>query len=76
MEFDEIDFTTAFLQSGIATRDVYIVPPKESKDRFVYWLLLTAAYGLVNANAKWQEEIDGYLLSLGFEQSVYIPQLF
>lgn len=48
----KIDFKSAFLQSGPACRDVYVVPPLESKSRFVYYLLNTAAYGLVNASAK------------------------
>jgi len=40
------------------------------------WLLLTAAYGLVNAGAKWQEHIDSFLLQIGFIHVIYIPQLF
>jgi len=72
----KIDFKSAFLQSGQAIRDVYVKPPRESKEKFVYWLLLTAAYGLVNASAKWQEEIDGSLKILGFHQLIYVPQLF
>jgi len=72
----KIDFKSAFLQSGAVERDVYVVPPRESKDRFHYWLLLTAAYGLVNASAKWQAKIDGSFLEMGFKQLVYIPQLF
>lgn len=44
--------------------------------REFYWLLLTAAYGLVNANAKWQQHSDDFLRSIGFEQLVYVPQLF
>ena len=62
----KIDFKSAFLQSGQAIRDVYVVPPGESKERFVYWLLLTAADGLVKKSAKWQEEVDGSLKQLGF----------
>ena len=46
------DVKSAFLQTGKAQRDVYVVLPRESHDRAHYWLLLTAAYGLVNANAK------------------------
>lgn len=57
-------------------RDVYVVPPKESADRQHLWLLLAAAYGLVNANAKWQEHSDNLLQDLGFKQLVYVPQLF
>jgi len=73
----KIDFSSAFLQSGEAQRDVYVVPPKEcsTRSRF-YWLLLSAAYGLVNASAKWQEELDGFFLSIGFTQSIFVPQLF
>jgi len=35
-----------------------------------------AAYGLVNANAKWQKHSDEVLRSMGFAQLVYVPQLF
>ena len=41
-----------------------------------YWLLLTAAYGLVNASAKWQDQSDSFLRELGFAQLIYAPQLF
>lgn len=40
------------------------------------WLLLTAAYGLVNANAKWQSQSDQVMFDLGLTQSVHVPQLF
>jgi len=72
----KIDFTSAFLQTGNAERDVYVVPPRECGDRSNYWLLLTAAYGLVNANAKWQKQSDDVLRSFGFNQLVYVPQVF
>ena len=45
------DVKAAFLQTGEAHRDVYVRPPRDSKMKSTYlWLLLTAAYGLVNAN--------------------------
>jgi len=72
----KIDFTSAFLQAGDATRDVYVIPPRESSDKMFRWLLLTAAYGLVNAGAKWQEHIDSFLLQIGFIHVIFIPQLF
>lgn len=62
----KIDFKSEFLQSGCAECKVYVIPPRECKNSSFYWLLLTAAYGLVNANAKWQEEIDSAFTSLGF----------
>jgi len=73
----KIDFKSAFLQTGNAKRDVYVVPPRECSTRSShYWLLLAATYGLVNANAKWQEHSDHFLSSIGYKQLSYIPQLF
>ena len=40
------------------------------------WLLLTAAYGLVNANAKWHFQSDNLMLVIGLTQSTHVPQLF
>ncbi len=48
----KIDFTSAFLQTGDAKRDVYVVSPRECRKRSCCWVLLTSAYGVVNANAK------------------------
>lgn len=72
----KIDVKLAFLQTGSALRDVYVVPPRESPRRPFYCLLLTAAYGLVNASAEWQRHSDDFLRSLGFLQLVHVPQLF
>ena len=72
----KIDFTSAFIQTGDAKRDIYVVPPRECHDKSFYWLLLTSAYGLVNANSKWQEHCDYLFTSLGLTQSRYVPQLF
>ena len=72
----KIDFTSAFLQTGDAKRDVYVIPPRECKNRSFYWLLLTSAYGLVNANAKWQEHCDHLFVNIGLTQSRFVPQLF
>ena len=72
----KIDFVSAFLQIGDAKRDVYAIPPRECRKRSFYWLLLTSAYGLVNSNAKLQENRDHLSSSLGLTQSRFIPQLF
>lgn len=37
---------------------------------------MTAAYGLVNANKKWQVQSDFVLLEIGFQQLPPISQLF
>jgi len=52
-----------------------VIPPRKcsTRTRF-YWLLLAAAYGLVNA--KWQETSDSFLHSIGLTQIIYVSQLF
>lgn len=57
---------SGFLQTGAAKRSVYVIPPHKSADRFCcLWLLFSASYGLVNANAKAQVQLDNLLLVLG-----------
>ena len=71
------DAKGAFLKTGKAQRHVYVIPPIESRMRLTHrWLLLVAAYGLVNSGAKWQHQSDDLLLELGLTQSKYVPQLF
>lgn len=72
----KIDVKSAFLQTGSAERDVYVRPPHESAIKSHYWLLLTAAYGLVNANAKWQVLSDSLFCDIGLTQLRHVPQLF
>ena len=55
---------------------MYVVSPRECAKRCHYWLLLAAAYGLVNAGAKWQMVSDALLRNIGFTQHRYMPQLF
>ena len=50
----KIDVKSAFLQTGPAERQIYVIPPRESSHKHELWLFLTAAYGPVNDNAKWQ----------------------
>ena len=72
----KIDFASAFLQIGEAKRDVDLVPPRECRRKSFYWLLLTSTYGLVNSNAKLQENCDFLFSNLGFSQSRFVPQPF
>ncbi len=72
----KVDFKSAFLQTGPAERDVYVRPPKADKSRFTLWRLNVAAYGLVNANAKWQNQSDALLAECGLRQLAFMPQLF
>lgn len=66
-----------FFQTGQAARDVYVILPWEIDDLGnSLWLLLTAAYGLVNSNSKFQAQSDDMLLDLGFGKFPLVPQLF
>lgn len=72
-----VDAKTAFLHIGKAQREVYVIPPIESEMRSTHlWLLLAAAYGLVNSNAKWQAKSDGRIYEIGLKQCQNIRQLF
>lgn len=69
------DVKSAFLQTGNAERQIYVKPPRECKMRSTHlWLLLTAAYGLVNA--KWQVQSGACGYELGLRECQQIPQLF
>ena len=72
----KIHITRAFLQTGSAQRDVYVIPPRECSNREFYWLLLAASYGLLNTNAKWQKHSDATFEKLGLLNVAYVPQLF
>lgn len=73
----KIDVTTAFLQTGSAERDVYVLPLRQSRDKErCVWILLTAAYGLIKPNAKWNVLRDTILSYIGFCQTTVLPQLF
>ena len=72
----KIDVEMAFHQSGKAERNVYVIPPKDSRLRNEYWLLLVAGYGLINSNAKWQFVSDNSLLQIGLKCVPEIQQLF
>ena len=68
------DVKNAFLQTGLAQRDVYVISPRESTSRKSLRLLLAAAHGLVNSNSNWQLQSDRALLNMGLEQCRQIPQ--
>lgn len=77
MESSQNYFKSALLQTGRDERNVYVVPPPESSECCKsYWLLLTAAYLLVNATAKWQAYSDNLLYKLGLCQVIQVSQLF
>lgn len=71
------DVRAVFLQTGCSSKHVNVIPPRKTSDhKNALWLLLTAASGLVNANAKFQLQSDNSLSDIGFLSITVIPQLF
>lgn len=71
------DDTAAFLHTSNAQRDVYFKPPRESKITSThYWLLPTAAYGLLNDSPKLQNQADLKIIDYVFTQCRSFSQLF
>lgn len=70
------DAEAAFMQTGKSSRDVYVIPPIESGFRNILWLLVFAAYGVVNSNSKWQRNLTMFFFKLGMHAMPEIPQLF
>lgn len=58
------DVKAAFLQTGLAQRDVDVRPTCRSKDKRHYWLLLSVVYELVNASSEFQFQSDEQILTL------------
>lgn len=73
---DRADAKVAFMRIGRANRDVHVRPPRESRNKIYYWLLLAPAYVLVNWNAKWQHQCDEAMFKLGLLHLSLVYQLF
>ena len=70
------DVRSAFLQSEVIDRDVYVQPPAERQKPGMVWKLNKPAYGLEDASRKWFQSTESTLLSLGMIQSLSDKCLF
>lgn len=71
------DVKTAYLQTGISDKEVYVKPRSEGKMRSSQpGLMLTPESGLVNTNVKWQMKSDECFLNLRLIECQKIPQHF
>lgn len=70
------DVKAAFIQTGQALRDLFVINPCQCTTTDMYWILLTATNGLDNANVKCQSQSDQKCFDLGLEQCRALPQLF
>lgn len=71
------EVTSSLLQTGMEQRDVHVRLFRENIMKSTrLWLLLTAPYGLVSANAKWYHQSEKVTVETGLNHSFHIPQLF
>lgn len=71
-----MNVSSAVLQSGMTSRDVYVVTCREYSNCSFYWLLKTVSYGLLNGGAKWQLVSDKKLHDMCLFSAAAIFQLF
>lgn len=76
--FGVTDIKGAFMQSGPANRDIYIIPPAGyKKKRQIYWKLLALAYGVCDAGRQWLKTSDNWIIrDMGMKRLAGAHQLF
>ena len=57
-----IDIKAAFLQSRTINRNVYILPPLETRQDGIIWKLKKTVYGLDNVSREWYFSVKDLLL--------------
>jgi len=77
---DHLDIVTAFLNPGINDDDIYMTLPEGWPEGLnaskVIVRLRNALYGIKQAPRLWHDDINAFLLSLGFTQSSADPNLY
>lgn len=72
-----VDVQLAFLQTGKAPPDVFVILLCVSSDRrCTLWLLLTGTSRLISSNVKWKRQLEQLLYHLGFVHVPLVPLLF
>ena len=70
-----IDITRAFLKGKPIDREVFLIPPKEAKDKDKLWKLRKCVYGLSDAGRLWYVSLKEKLLSLNTKISRFYWQI-
>ena len=78
---DHLDVVTAFLNPDVDDHDIYMVlpegwPHEDTHAPPIILRLRKALYGLKQAQRLWHNDINTFLLSLGFTQSQADPNLY
>jgi len=73
---EQIDINAAYLNATL-DEDLYMMPPKGHEDYGKrYWKLRKAIYGLKQSGAKWNKELNRYLLRIGYIRLISEPCLY
>ena len=70
------DVTSAFLQSDILDREIYVQPPEGCAPPGTLWLLRKPMYGLEDASLKWYKTLEDRLIGLGCTKMTLDPAMF
>ena len=70
------DITSAFLQSDVLDREVYVQPPKGTAKPGIIWKLVKPMYGLGDASLKWYKTLASKLVQLGCQRMGLDPAMF
>ena len=70
------DITSAFLQSNVLDREVYVQPPKGTAKPGFLWRLLKPMYGLGDASLQWYKTLAQKLVELGCKRLTTDPAMF
>lgn len=72
-----VDVKIFSLQTGSAELQVYVIPPRESANRYRFlWVLNAVSYGLVQANGKIQFQAENLLIEHAMTCMIYISLMF
>lgn len=76
--FGVADIKGAYMQSGPAHREIFIIPPAAyKKRRRVYWKLLALAYGVCDAGRQWLKTSDIWMINdMGMQRLLGSHQVF
>jgi hypothetical protein len=73
---EQIDVNAAYLNAGLK-EDLYMKPPKGHEDyNKRYWKLNKAIYGLKQSGAQWNDELNRYLIKIGYKRLFSEPCLY
>ena len=73
---EQIDINSAYLNATL-DENIYMEPPEGHPDHNKnYWKLEKAIYGLKQSGKQWNEELNKYLINIGFSRLLSEPCIY